>query len=147
MGEYNRQLARLMDQVTCGAVWRLEDLVEEFGRPLVTRVLADGFGVILDVQEWDLDAVDDALFECKFLPVEEALALVEQAVIPTECWGHAAPGALDFQPDWRLLRPYASDDPEAVAEVRRRHAEQRRSGGAGTARVGEAREEVSLTCR
>jgi hypothetical protein len=126
VNEYNRQLARLMDQVTRGDVWSLHDLVEEYGRPLVTRVLADGFGVILAVDEWSEEAIREALIECRFLPLDETLTLVE-TVIPDGYWGHEAPGALDFQTDWKILRPYASDDPEAIAEVRRLHAERRES--------------------
>jgi hypothetical protein len=123
--QYNRQLARLMDEVTCGDVWSLHDVVEEYGRPLVTRVLADGFGVVLLLPEGSNEAVQEAITECRFLPLDEALALVAKRVIPDEYRGHGAPGALDFQTDWRLLRPYASDNPEAVAEVRRLHAERR----------------------
>ena len=114
-----------MDEVTCGDVWSLHDLVEEYGRPLVTRVLADGFGVVLLLPEWSNDAIREAIFDCRFLPLDEALALVAKPVIPDEYHGHGAPGALDFQTDWRVLRPYASDDREAVAEVRRLHAERR----------------------
>jgi hypothetical protein len=123
--EYNRQLARLMDAVTCGEVWNLHDLVEEYGRPLVTRVLTDGFGVLLLLPEWSNDAIHKAIADCQFLPLEETLAVVAEPAIPDEYWGHGAPWALDFQTDWRVLRPYASDDPEAIAEVRRLHAERR----------------------
>jgi len=125
MTVYDRQLARLMDEVTCGDVWSLRDLVDEHGRPLVTRVLADGFGVLLRLPEWSDDAIREAIADCQFLPLEETLAVVAEPVISDEYRGHSAPGALDFQTDWRLLRPYASDDPEAVAEVRRVHAERR----------------------
>jgi hypothetical protein len=114
-----------MDEVTCGDVWNLRVLVEDHGRPLVTRVLADGFGVVLVLPEWSNEAIREAIAECRFLPLDETLALVEKPVIPEEFRGHAAPGALDFQTDGPLLRRYASDDPEAVAEVRRLHAEQR----------------------
>src|SRR5438132_8064228 len=112
-----------MDEVTRGDVWSLHDLVKEYGRALVTRVLADGFGIVLLLPEWSNDAIHEAIIECRFLPLDESLALVAKPVIPDEYFGHGAPGALDFQTDWRVLRPYASDDPKAVAEVPRLHAE------------------------
>jgi hypothetical protein len=124
--EYNRQLARLMDEVTNGTTWLLRDLVEDYGRPLVGRVLADGFGVVFFIPDpWSNEAIDEALAECRFLSRDDMLALVEAPAVSHEYRGHAAPGALDFQTDWKILRPYASDDPDAVAEVRRLHAERR----------------------
>ena len=92
MGEYNRQLARLMDEVTRGDVWSLRDLVDEHGRPLVTRVLADGFGVLLRLPEWSDEAIREAIADCQFLPLEETLAVVAEPVIPDEYRGHSAPG-------------------------------------------------------
>lgn len=124
MTEFNRPLYLLIGHVTEGTFWPLRDLVEDHGRPLVARVLADGFGVVFVVPEESGD-VSSAFFECQFLSLDETLGVVEEPVIPHGYWCHEAPGALDPQMDGKLLRRYASDDPEAVAEVRRVHAERR----------------------
>jgi hypothetical protein len=122
VNEFNRDLYLLLGRLTGGTPRPLRDLVEEHGRPLVSRVLADGFLVIFPVPD---DDPQEAYFNCHFLAPNDALVVVEKPVIPDEYWCHEAPGALDPQVDHKLLRPYASDDPEAVNEVRRRHAEER----------------------
>ena len=121
MNEFNRSLYLLLGRLTEGTPQPLRDLVAEHGRPLVSRVLADGFLVVLAPG----GEPQETYFNCEFLSLEDALAVVEKPLVPDECWCHEAPGALDPQVDHTLLRPYASDDPDAITEVRRLHAERR----------------------
>ena len=119
MTDYDRRLFFLIEELTdCGIVMSLRSTVDDWGREHTKRVIADGFAVIRP-EGADLD-------DGNFLDVEAANAVIDHLrktdnyVIIAGPWAAIGP---EDDPD--LIRRYAADDPEAVAEVRRRHAERR----------------------
>jgi hypothetical protein len=128
VSDRDRKLVDLIDDVTGGVVQDVRYLVDVYGSAAVARVIGDGFGVVFLVSGSDPEyheAVQRALNECRVLTTEDAVALVRTPLIPPDYRIHQAPGAFDLEDEPNLLFRYAADDPEAVAEVRRQHAERR----------------------
>ena len=122
MSDFDRELIDVITDVTSGQVWHLGDLVDDHGPAFVSRAIADGFGVVGNAP-WKHHR--EALRAHSFIPEHEAIALVHEPDIPEEYWLHEAPGALRLEDEPNLIFSYAADDPEAIAEVRRRNAERR----------------------
>jgi len=130
MNDFDRRLVNLIEDVTGGAVLNLGDLVDDCGPTLVSRVIADGFGAVVYVPNWPdkfQDRIDQALRSQRFIPTEEALVLISQPPISPDYFTHQAPGAFELEDEPNLIFRYAADDPDAIAEVRRRHIERRRA--------------------
>jgi hypothetical protein len=106
----------------------LDRALHTWERERVARVIEDGFAVARRNRDADKDGgLDDA----NFVSTEDARTLVNHLrktawdapdayVIHDAPWAGIGP---EDEPD--LIYQYAADDPEAVAEVRRRHAERR----------------------
>jgi hypothetical protein len=124
MSDFDRKLVNLADDVTGGQVLHLSDLVDDCGSNLVSRVIADGFGAVVHLQNWTDDfheRIREALRAQRFIPTQEALRVISQKPIPLDYFTHQAPGALGLEDEPNLIFRYAADDPEAIAEVRSRH--------------------------
>jgi len=120
MNDYNRQPVDLIASLTDeGQVWPLDLLVGEYGPRLATRVIADGFAAIRRDSYENLE-------DSSFLSIEDATVIINRSyemsdyVIAAGPW---APVALEDEPN--LIFGYWSDEPDAVAEVRRHNAERR----------------------
>jgi hypothetical protein len=126
----DRSLLHLITELTDeGMVWPLESVLDTWGRERAIRVLADGFAVIRSRRDADKDG---GLGAANFVTTEDARVLVhylkktawdapDAYVISAGPWAAIGP---EDEPD--LIFRYTADDPEAVTEVRRRHAELRR---------------------
>ena len=124
MNDFDRKLVDLITELTDeGTVWPLAGVTGYWGREIAARLITDGFAVVYD---GEAARRFDRLENVQFLPVDEALVLLhhlrkaDDYVIAEAPW---APICLEDYPD--LIFRYAADDPEAVAEVRQRHAERR----------------------
>jgi hypothetical protein len=121
-----RMLIELIAELTdYGTVWPLKSLIDNWGREQVGRVVADGFAVVRKTRD---TLPDDGYDNASFLPTEDALVLLhhlrkrewDDYRILAGPWG---PIHREDEPD--LISSYAADDPEAVSEIRRRHADLR----------------------
>ena len=119
MTGYDRQLFILIEELTdCGMVMSPQSTIDYWGREHTKRVLADGFAVI---RRGGAD-LDDA----NFLDAEEAHVVIDHLRKTDDYANIEGPWApIGPEDEFDLIRRYAADDPEAVAEVRRRHAERR----------------------
>lgn len=121
-----RMLIELIAELTdYGMVWPLKDLTDHRGREQVGRVVADGFAVVRNTRD---TLPDDGYDNANFLPTEDALVLLHH--LRKREWDDyrilAGPwGAIHREDEPDLISRYAADDPEAVSEVRRRHADLR----------------------
>jgi hypothetical protein len=121
VSDVDRKLVSLIEELTdSGLVWPLAQVVGEWGRELPARVITDGFAVVRRGGD-DLD--DDS-----FLPIDDAVVVLhhlrkgDDYVIAEGPWGPICP---EDEPE--LISLYAADEPKAVTEVRRRHAERRQA--------------------
>jgi hypothetical protein len=125
----DRKLLELIAELTDeGMVWPLKHVLDTWGREPAARVIADGFAVVRQRRDADKDGgLDDA----NFVSAKDARILVyhlretewdapEAYVILAGPWAAIGP-----EDDTDLIFRYVADDPEAIAEVQRRHAERR----------------------
>lgn len=119
MSDPDRKLVSLIEELTdSGPVWPLASAVDEWGRELPARVIADGFAALRQGYS-NLD--DD-----NFIPVEEAPTVIQHVGKADDYLILAAPWApihLEDEPD--LILRYAANNAVAISEVRRRHTERR----------------------
>lgn len=123
----DRKLLGLITELTDeGMVWPLKMALDTWGRERAARVVADGFAVLRNRRNADADG---GLGDANFVPTEDAPVVIHHLrktawdapdayVIVAGPWGAIGP---EDEPD--LIFRYVADDPDAVAEVRRRHAE------------------------
>ena len=114
MNDWDSQLIELITDLD-GHVSELREIVEDHGTTLVSRVIADRVALVFR-------ATDDELFSRsrdrrRYLPVDEALHLIERERIPQE-YRIVDSGTIDPQLDGTLMFRYTADDPAAIAEVR-----------------------------
>jgi hypothetical protein len=127
MTGFDRKLVDLISELTdCGMVLPLKSVLDFWGRERAARVITDGFAVV----RRNADAAR-SLDDASFVSTEDALVLVHHLrkttwdapdahLILAGPWASIGP---EDEPD--LIARYAADDPGAVAEVQRRHAERR----------------------
>ena len=122
VSDFDRKLVDLISTLTDECIVdSLRSQIEYYGKELVARVVRDGFaGVVRAAPE---DDVHDMLREMRFLPTEEALRLAGLKRISWDYRIAQKPGAIGLEDDASLIFRYAADDPDAVADVRSRHAE------------------------
>jgi hypothetical protein len=100
-------------------------VLDHWGRERAPRLITDGFVVVRRARN-ALEGLDPATF----LPSDEALTLMHHLRKTDDYVITDAPYAgicLEDEPD--LIFRYAADDPDAIAEVRRTHAERRELWG------------------
>jgi hypothetical protein len=119
MTDFDRQLADLLSTLTDeGQVVPLRYVVEDYGTERTERAIRDGFAVIRRAGD-DLD--DDS-----FLPIEEAVVVLHHVrktddyIILGRPWA-----AIGLEDEPNSIFRYAADEPNAIAEIRSRHAERR----------------------
>jgi hypothetical protein len=119
MNDHDRQLFLLIEELTdCGMVMSLQSTVDHWGREHTKRAIADGFAVIRRTGT-DLGDGD-------FVPTTDAAAVVDHLRRADEYVIIAGPwAAIGPEDDPSLILRYAADDPDDLAEVRRRSAEKR----------------------
>jgi len=123
---FDRQLVDLISTLTDESlVEPLRSVVNYSGKELTARVIRDGFaGVLRAALDEDFhDVLGEELREMRFLPTEEALRIVGLKRISLDYHVAQKPGAIGLEDDAGLIFRYAADDPDAIAEVRARHAE------------------------
>ena len=125
MSDVNRKLLDLISTLVdeCNVLALDIHVVDYYGKELAERVIRDGFAGV--VRAGPDDDVHELLWEHRFLPTEEALRIVGLKRISSRYQIAQMPGAIGLEDDANLVVRYARDDPDAVAEVRRRHAERR----------------------
>jgi hypothetical protein len=127
--DHDRALFALITELTDeGMVYDLKGVLDMYGRERAARVVADGFAVIRRRRDVDAPGGLDGM---NFVPTEDARIVVNH--LRKKPWDSpdayiilAGPwAALGPEDDPSLILRYAADDPQAVAEVRLRHAERR----------------------
>jgi len=126
--ETDRELVDLIATITDeGQVVRLAAFAEDYGSERCARVIRDDFAVVHHVQDGEdiHQTVDRVVFKGGFFSQEEALRQVAAAETSRDvlCQGPWSPIGLEDEPD--LIFRYCADEPEAVAEIRRRNKERR----------------------
>jgi hypothetical protein len=130
-GSGDRQLLTLITELTDeGMVWPMKSALDTWGRNRVARVIEDGFAVVRQRRHAEADG---GLGDLDFISAEEARVLVYHlpktaSDAPDAYVIHAGPWAAigpEDEPD--LIFRYVADSPEAVAQVRHRHAELRQA--------------------
>jgi hypothetical protein len=124
VSDFDEKLIELISTLTdeCQVIG-LRGVVDGYGKDRSARVIRDGFAGVIRLAEQD--DIFHITPDEHFLRTKEAVRVIGLRRISWRYMVAQTPAAIALEDEPNLVFKYAADDPEAITEVRRRHAERR----------------------